>query len=169
MMPEIQGGGPSQNENAPNPENLGLSGRNRHQLSATELAAMETKVRKVEIAISLVLRIGVIASVVVIGVGLGIMFYHHAGYSAFSGHVSYKGLTSQHTVFPHSFASLGHSIARGDGSGIVVAGVLLLILTPVARVAVGVLSFLYEKDIPMALITLFVLCVLIASFFLAHA
>ena len=46
-------------------------------------------------------------------------------------------------------------------------GVLILILTPILRVAVGVLSFLYEKDPPMALVTLYVLVVLVGSFFLA--
>jgi uncharacterized membrane protein len=51
----------------------------------------------------------------------------------------------------------------------VVLGVLLLILTPILRVAVGVLSFMYEKDAPMTVVTLYVLAVLIASFFLAGA
>ena len=128
---------------------------------------MEEKVRKVEIAISLVLRIGVVVSVLVIAIGLGLMFAHHGDYLPIRGHLSYRELTSRATPFPHSFRSLGHSIARGDGQGIVVLGVLILILTPVLRVVVGVLSFLYEKDTPMALITLYVLVVLVGSFFLA--
>ena len=128
---------------------------------------MEEKVRKVELAISLVLRIGVVVSVAVIAVGLGLMFAHHGAYLPIRGHFSYKELTSKSTPFPHSFASLGHSIAQGDGCGIVVLGVLILILTPILRVAVGVVSFLYEKDPPMAFVTLYVLAVLIGSFFLA--
>ncbi|MGC8626447.1 MAG: DUF1634 domain-containing protein [Acidimicrobiales bacterium] len=148
---------------------LGRSGHRRHQLSPAEAAAMEEKVRKVEVAISIVLRVGVSLSVVVIAVGLGLMFAHHRAYMPLIGHFSYKELTSKTTQFPHSFSTLGRSIAKGDGRGIVVLGVLLLILTPVLRVAVGVLSFLYEKDIPMAGITLYVLAVLIGSFFLARA
>lgn len=148
-------------------ENLRVSGHHRRRLNPAETAVMEAKVRKVDIAISLVLRIGVSLSVIVIAVGLGIMFYHHPEYASVTSHFSYKALTSKRTVFPHSLGSLGHSIARGHGRGIVVAGVLLLILTPVARVAVGVLSFMYEKDLPMTIVTLFVLAVLVGSFFLA--
>ncbi len=128
---------------------------------------MEEKVRKVELAISLVLRIGVVLSVSVIAAGLGLMFAHHAAYLPIRGHFSYRELTSRSTAFPHSFSALGHSIALGEGRGIVVLGVLILILTPVLRVAVGVLSFVYEEDAPMAIVTLFVLAVLISSFFLA--
>ena len=142
------------------------AGRHR-KLSPEEAAVMEEKVRKVELAISLVLRVGVVVSVLVIAVGLGLMFAHHAAYLPISGHFSYKELTATTTQFPHSFGSLGRSIARGDGRGIVVLGVMILILTPVLRVAVGVLSFLYEKDHPMALVTLYVLVVLVGSFFLA--
>ncbi|MGC8512730.1 MAG: DUF1634 domain-containing protein [Acidimicrobiales bacterium] len=130
---------------------------------------MEEKIRKVEIAISLVLRIGVSLSVLVIAVGLGIMFSHHSQYTSFTGSFSYKQLTSSTSQFPHSFSALGHSVASGQGRGIVVIGVMILIATPIIRVAVGVLSFLYEHDVPMALVTLYVLIVLIGSFFLAGA
>jgi uncharacterized membrane protein len=145
---------------------LQVSGRHR-DLSPAEIAAMEEKIRKIELVISLVLRIGVILSVSVIAIGLGVMFYHHGDYTSITGHVSYKSLTSRSTRFPHTLGQLRTSLAHGEGRGIVVLGVFLLILTPILRVAVGVLSFLYEKDIPMTLVTLFVLVVLIGSFFLA--
>jgi uncharacterized membrane protein len=146
-------------------EALGRSGH--RELSPDEAAVMAEKVRKVEVVISLVLRIGVVVSVLVIAAGLGLMFAHHGAYLPVRGHFSYRRLTSRSTPFPHSFSSLGRSIARGQGRGIIVLGVLILILTPVLRVAVGVLSFLYEKDLPMALVTLYVLVVLVGSFFLA--
>ena len=153
---------------APAADGVGGSGRRRH-LSPEEAAQMEEKVRKVELAISLVLRIGVLVSVLVIAVGLGLMFAHHSAYVPITGHFSYKELTSRSTPFPHTFSGLGRSIAHGEGRGIVVLGVLILILTPVLRVAVGVLSFIYEKDPPMAIVTLYVLAVLVGSFFLAGA
>ncbi len=141
----------------------------RRQLSPEERARMEQKVRKIEIAISLVLRIGVSLSVAVIAVGLGVMFAHHGSYVPISGHFSYQALTSRTTRFPHTLGTLGSSIAAGQGRGIVVLGVMILILTPVMRVAVGVLSFIYEKDPPMAIVTFYVLVVLVGSFFLAGA
>ena len=161
---EPPGGGP---DGAPGGE-PGLRSR-RRQHTPEEAALMEEKVRKVEVAISLVLRVGVVVSVLVIAVGLGLMFAHHSAYVPLRGHFSYHELTSKTTPFPHSLSSLGHSIAAGEGRGIVVLGVLILILTPVLRVAVGVLSFLYEKDPPMAIVTLYVLVVLVGSFFLAGA
>jgi uncharacterized membrane protein len=150
----------------PATEGLARSG-SRRPLGPEEAAAMEEKVRKVELAISLVLRIGVVVSVLVIAVGLGLMFAHHSEYVSVFGHFSYQRLTSKTTSFPHSFGALGRAIASGEGRGIVVLGVLILILTPVLRVAVGVLSFVYEKDPPMTIVTLYVLAVLVGSFFLA--
>ena len=147
-------------------EGLARSGH-RHRLSPEEAALMEEKVRKVELAISLVLRIGVVVSVAVISVGLGLMFAHHAAYLPITGQLSYSHLTSRSTPFPHTFSALGHAISKGEGRGVVVLGVLILILTPVLRVAVGVLSFIYEKDPPMTIVTLYVLAVLVGSFFLA--
>jgi len=148
-------------------ENLGVSGSHHRQLTPAETAAMEEKIRKIEIAISLVLRIGVTVSVVVISAGLGLMFAHHGDYTSFNGRFSYKALTSRSSSFPHSLGSVIHSIARGDGKGVVVLGIFLLILTPILRVAVGVLSFMYEKDLPMTIVTLYVLAVLVGSFLLA--
>lgn len=149
-------------------EGLGPSGR-RHQLSPEGAARMAEKVRRVELAISLVLRGGVVLSVLVIAAGLGLMFAHHGDYLALRGHLSYRSLTARSTTFPRSIASLERAIGQGEGRGIVVLGVLILILTPVMRVAVGVISFLYEKDTPMALVTLYVLAVLLGSFLLAGA
>ena len=143
------------------------SGHARRNMTAAELALMDEKVRKVEVLISMVLRVGVVISALVILVGLVLMFAHHGSYLSVRGGVSYKVLTSGATQFPHSFATLRNSLAHADGRGIVVLGVMVLILTPVLRVAVGVLSFLYERDIPMASATFYVLVVLIASFFLA--
>ena len=150
------------------PQHHGGPGR-RRPLSPEEARAMDEKVRQVELAISLVLRIGVLVSVAIITAGLVVMFAHHSDYLALRGPVSYTTLTSTSTPFPHSFGALWHSIARGEGQGIILLGVLILILTPVVRVAVGVLSFVYEKDVPMALVTLLVLVFLVGSFFLAGA
>ena len=49
------------------------------------------------------------------------------------------------------------------------AGLILLIATPVARVAVSVLVFVVERDGAFVLITLFVLILLLLSFLLGKA
>lgn len=131
-------------------------------------AELTRRVRQVELAISWVLRIGVIVSVLVIGAGLLLMFMHHPEQARlWDDGSSYHALVQPGAHFPHSLAQLRAALAAGAGSGVVVLGVLLLILTPVLRVAVSVLSFVYERDPPMVLVTLFVLTVLVLSFVLA--
>ncbi len=131
-------------------------------------AELTRRVRQVELAISWVLRIGVLVSVLVIAVGLLLMFLHHPQQARLLGDGSnYRALVRPGADFPHSLAQLRTALAAGRGSGVVVLGVLLLILTPMLRVAVSVLSFVYERDPPMVLVTLFVLLVLVLSFVLA--
>ncbi len=122
--------------------------------------------RRVELTISLVLRVGVTLSVAVIAAGLALMFVHHPQYGHLSGPFSYHRVTSTSTKFPHTLPQLAAALAAGEGRGVVVVGILLLILTPVLRVAVSVISFLYERDRAMTLVTLFVLAALVGSFLL---
>lgn len=129
----------------------------------------EAKIRQVETAISIVLRVGVVLSVVLVSAGLGLSFSRHPAYGTVTGRASFHSLTSLTSSFPHTLTALGHSLTAGDGQGLIVLGLVVLILTPVVRVAVGVLSFAYEKDPPMVVVTLFVLGVLIASFFIGGA
>ena len=48
------------------------------------------------------------------------------------------------------------------------AGLLLLIATPVTRVAVSIFAFVYEKDRVFVIITIIVLSLLLLSFFLGR-
>lgn len=131
-----------------------------------EAELMDEKIRMTEVTISLVLRIGVTVSAVIFIVGLVVMFLHHPSYS---GGVSYHSLTSQTSIFPHSFSALMTSLTHGQGRGIILLGTMLLILTPVLRVAVAIVSFSIEKDPAMTLVTIFVLLVLVLSFVLSGA
>lgn len=136
------------------------------EVDRTSELSEDARVRRVELAISLVLRIGVTLSVAVVAAGLALMFVHHPQYASLSGSFSYHRLTSKSTQFPYSFSALRAALGKGEGRGVVVVGILILILTPVLRVAVSVVSFLYERDRAMTLITLFVLTALVGSFFL---
>lgn len=124
----------------------------------------DEKVRQSELAISLVLRVGVSLAVALALAGLGLTFARHPGYVRLSGS-SYHPLTELGSHFPHTIGQLGHALAIGDGRGLIGLGLLVLIATPVLRVAVAVLTFAYEKDPPMTIVTLFVLAVLVGSFF----
>ena len=52
---------------------------------------------------------------------------------------------------------------RLDASAIIQLGLLILIATPIARVAFSLVAFLWQRDITFALLTLFVLALLIFS------
>lgn len=141
----------------------------RRDNDAERVARAEAKVRQVELVISWVLRVGVVVSTLVIAAGLGLMFAHHGQYTTLSGSFSYHALTGQAASFPHTIPQMARSLRHLGGRGMVVAGLMLLILTPVLRVAVSVLAFVYERDPAMTAVTLFVLATLVASFFLAGA
>jgi uncharacterized membrane protein len=119
------------------------------------------------VAISLVLRIGVVVSLLVVVAGVidGMVRSPAERTSATLGH----SLISRGATFPHSFGSLLTGLGHGDPASIVAAGLLLLVLTPVLRVAVSILTFAYQRDAVFVVVTAFVLAVLIASFFLGTA
>ena len=127
-------------------------------------------IHKLEVVVSWVLRIGVVLSVAIVIAGLGLLFAHHPGYTTLSHGVRYQTLTrprNSHGVipFPHTFGELVHSLSLGQGRGVIVLGLVVLLATPVLRVAVGVVGFGLERDLKMTLATSFVLLVLLFSIF----
>jgi uncharacterized membrane protein len=110
---------------------------------------------KLELAISLVLRYGVILSFVVIAIG-SILFLT-------SGQAVVR-LTG--TPLPHNPIDVLTGVLQLQPKAIIDFGLFLLIATPVTRVAVAAIAFLFEADFTYALISLVVLLVLLASFVL---
>lgn len=108
--------------------------------------------------ISVLLRTGVIISSVVVLAG-GILYLFEAGlrvpdYRVFQGEPA--GLISFHRI-------LAGTLSR-HGRNWIQFGLVLLALTPVARVAFCVFVFLKERDWTYVFLTLIVLSVLIFSF-----
>ena len=66
-------------------------------------------------------------------------------------------------AYLRSVTSIVGAAFRGDARGILQAGMLLLILTPILRVAVSVVAFLFEKDYLYVALTVFVLGLLMFS------
>lgn len=123
-------------------------------------------VRKVELLISSLLRIGVISSLIVVTVGLVVSFVHHPGYL---GSLRMQDvLANSHTTW-HSLAGLSDGLRHLRGEAIIMAGLLLLIATPVMRVAVSIVAFIFERDAVFVAVTAFVLAMLILSFVLGKA
>jgi uncharacterized membrane protein len=78
-------------------------------------------------------------------------------------------LTTNGAAFPHSLADVVHGVAEFRGQAIVIVGLLLLISTPVMRVAFSIFAFVYERDRRYVIITSIVLALLILSFVLGKA
>jgi uncharacterized membrane protein len=126
----------------------------------------------IEEIISWVLRVGVVVSAVLIAVGVALLFL--TGYTGYSGSFSdLAGLVhySQNTAgrFPTTPGDVLTGLAQFKPYALIALGLLLLIATPVIRVAASVVIFLLERDYAYVLITFIVLVVLIISFLLGKA
>lgn len=123
------------------------------------------KTRQIELLISNLLRIGVVTSLCVIVFGSALIFVHHPEYA--SSRESMAPLTEPGAArFPHTMHDVISGLKSLRGQAVIVLGLLLLIATPVMRVAVSIFAFVYEKDPAFVVITTIVLLLLLLSFVL---
>lgn len=116
-------------------------------------------IRQAELVISNVLRGGVLLSGAIILIGV-ILFYIR--------YFSPGGGGTNAANFPQSFVGVGQGLARGDPLAIIVLGLLVLLATPVLRVAVSIVAFGLERDWRYVVITSIVLAILMISFVLGR-
>ena len=118
--------------------------------------------KQVENLIGQVLRAGVLLSSFVTLVGLVMYLFHH-GVATPSYHVFHsvtESLRSIYQTIPNAF--------HGDPLAIIQLGVLLLIATPVARVAFLVVAFALERDRMYVAVSGLVLVILLGSILFAR-
>jgi uncharacterized membrane protein len=117
--------------------------------------------KQVEILIGQVLRAGVLLSCFVTLIGLALYLVHHAtttpDYRVF--HSVNAPLRSVYLLIPNAF--------HGNPLAIIQLGVLLLIATPVARVAFLVVAFALERDRMYVVVSGLVLVILLGSILFA--
>jgi len=123
--------------------------------------------RWVDTAISHLLRIGVLVSISVVLIGLAFTFLHHPQYV--TSRTALGGLTDARAMYPHTIGDVARQIRDGHGQAIVMLGLLLLVATPVARVAFSILAFAIERDRLYVAITAGVLTLLLVSFAIGAA
>lgn len=117
--------------------------------------------RRLEIIIGNLLRAGVlIAAATVFAGGMLYLAQHPAQ------QVSYRTFVAG-GADTRTLTGILHSAAHLHSEGIIQLGLLLLIATPVARVALAVVGFALERDRLYALVSLIVLAIL--AFGLMHA
>jgi uncharacterized membrane protein len=111
-----------------------------------------------EIIMGRLLQFGVLlASAVMLIGGLLYLKVHH------SAHPDYRVFASEPEAL-RNFGGIVHGIAAGDPSAIIQLAMLLLIATPVARVAFALVSFGIERDKLYMFISAFVLAILLFGF-----
>ncbi len=122
----------------------------------------EAKTRRVELLISALLRTGVLVSLILIFAGTVLSFIHHPDYA--SSQAELARLTGPGAAFPHTIPEVADGIGQLRGRAFVAAGLLVLIATPVMRVAVSIVGFIYQSDRTFVVITSIVLAILLLSF-----
>jgi uncharacterized membrane protein len=127
-------------------------------------------ITRMELAISSVLRWGVLVSAFVVLVGiLAFALTHTTGYAHVPPHHLRDLLAYHQERGPAYFPTAVHEVVAGALAGkpyaIIAFGIILLIATPVVRVAMSVLFFLAVRDWLYVVITLIVLTVLLGSLF----
>lgn len=118
--------------------------------------------RIIESAISTILRAGVAVSITIIAIGLVTTFVHHHDY--FSSRPILGTLIDARANYTSSLSSVIVGAREGRGQSIVMIGILVLIATPVIRVATSIALFAAERDVAYVAITSIVLLLLILSF-----
>jgi uncharacterized membrane protein len=112
-----------------------------------------------------ILLLGVVASALVIAVGLALLVPPGTGKRALLGQ-----LMSEHEVFladlPGSLATVMTGVVRGRPVAVIFLGLLLLILTPVLRVVAVGLYFALHGERRYALISALILMLLLLGFVL---
>jgi uncharacterized membrane protein YfcA/uncharacterized membrane protein len=106
------------------------------------------------VVIGWVLQGGVLISAAVILIGLILMALEPNKYSP-----------QKLLIFPHNFAQVGTELVSFRPEAVIMLGLLLLIATPVLRVAVSIVAFGIEKDRKYVVITTIVLVILLFSIF----
>jgi uncharacterized membrane protein len=115
--------------------------------------------QRIENTVGLLLQIGVTLSGLVVLTGAVIYLSRHG-----TEPVSYRVFHGEPPDY-RTFRGILHGVATWHGRGFIQLGLLLLIATPVARVAFAVWGFAEEKDRLYVAFTLIVLAVLLYSLF----
>ena len=115
--------------------------------------------RRIEVILGNLLRTGVLVSAAVVLLGASIYLSRHAHDPA--DYRVFRGEPSEYRTIRGVIQSV--IVGRGRGQGLIQLGLLLLIATPIARVAFSVVGFGIERDRLYVAFTLIVLAVLLYS------
>jgi|SRR5580692_430576 uncharacterized membrane protein len=113
--------------------------------------------RRLEIVLGNLLRAGVLLSAAIVLAGACVYLYRHAHERA-----NYRVFVGEPSDF-RTIPGVVHSVMNGRGRGLIQLGLLFLIATPIARVALSIVGFALERDRMYVGFTVIVLLVLLYS------
>ncbi len=148
----IQGTDAGKPENTPSPALGADTGSAR---SAKQPPDPESAPFDMNAVIGWILQGGVLISAAVICVGLALSLLHPEQLSS-----------EQFLVFPHTLGQVKDGLLALHPQAFITLGLLLLIATPVVRVAASIFAFALEHDRRYVVITTIVLAILLTSFLL---
>jgi uncharacterized membrane protein len=117
--------------------------------------------RGVEVAVSLVLRVGVVLSAAIICLGLALLVAR--------GIISNEIRIDAAIPYPRDLGALLAGILALDPASVMSLGLVVLIATPFTRVAVSIVAFALERDWRYVVVTALVLTILIAGIIMGKA
>ncbi|HEY3989430.1 MAG TPA: DUF1634 domain-containing protein [Acidobacteriaceae bacterium] len=125
--------------------------------------------QRLEVAIAILLRIGVVAAAVLVAIG-GMLVLRHPeapvpDYRIFHAPGESASAVSAGTSI-HSISAVFRQLSSGSGASIIALGLLVLIATPIARVIFAIAGFARERDVLYTVVSLIVLAIL--TFSLIH-
>ncbi len=122
---------------------------------------------KGELIISNVLRWGVAVSLILIALGTLFAFLQPGEYGVHGGSAAdFQRLLAHPDLALLTWPGFLDMLRHGRGEALIAPGLLLLIITPLMRVAVSILMFALEKDGKYVAITSAVLLLVLLSFLL---
>lgn len=114
----------------------------------------------IEQFIGLQLRYGVIISSLVVLVG-GLIYLHQSGSLALPAYNQFIGTKAGFT----SIGQIIKGLSAFNAKAVIQLGVVVLIATPILRIAFSLVGFIFEKDRLYIIITLIVLTIMMFSIF----
>jgi uncharacterized membrane protein len=128
--------------------------------------------QRLEVAIAMLLRIGVVIAAVLVAIG-GVMVLRHPESTVPSFRVFHapgttgSGAAATAADAPHaaiySIGAIFRHLRDGSGASIIALGLLVLIATPIARVVFAIIGFARERDMLYTVISFVVLAILVFS------
>ena len=112
---------------------------------------------RIEVILGNLLRAGVLLSAAVVLCGACIYLFRHG-----HGPADYRVFRGEPSEF-RTIRGVIQSVKDGRGRGLIQLGLLLLIATPIARVACSIVGFAIERDRMYVAFTLIVLAILLYS------